>query len=94
MLQSPLHYSNVALVDPVTKGAVRVAKRFLEDGTKVQPVLIVPVSTSTDPMFCFITVTKTPLPVKMQRHEGNGPFVQLKFSRFKIAFTPLAKTGK
>jgi len=35
-VQSPLHYSNVALVDPVTKKAVRVAKRFLEDGTKVQ----------------------------------------------------------
>lgn len=35
-VESPLHYSNVALVDPVTKKAVRVAKRFLEDGTKVR----------------------------------------------------------
>lgn len=34
-LQSPIHYSNVALVDPVTKAAVRVARRYLEDGEKV-----------------------------------------------------------
>lgn len=34
-VQAPIHYSNVALIDPVTKGAVRVQWRFLEDGTKV-----------------------------------------------------------
>ena len=39
-MQSPLHYSNVALVDPVTKKAVRVAKRFLKDGTKVVALAI------------------------------------------------------
>ncbi len=34
-LQSPLHYSNVMLADPVTGKPVRVEWRFLEDGTKV-----------------------------------------------------------
>lgn len=33
--ESPLHYSNVQLVDPVTKAPVRVTWRFLEDGSKV-----------------------------------------------------------
>ncbi|PRW18298.1 50S ribosomal L24 [Chlorella sorokiniana] len=35
-VESPLHYSNVSLVDPVTEQAVRVTWRFLEDGTKVR----------------------------------------------------------
>ena len=35
-LQSPIHYSNVALIDPVTKGAVRVSRQYLEDGSKVR----------------------------------------------------------
>ena len=34
-LQSPIHYSNVALIDPVTKAPVRISRRYLEDGTKV-----------------------------------------------------------
>ena len=34
-LQSPIHYSNVALIDPVTKATVRISRRYLEDGTKV-----------------------------------------------------------
>jgi ribosomal protein L24 len=33
--ESPLHYSNVQLVDPVTKAPVRSTWRFLEDGSKV-----------------------------------------------------------
>ena len=35
-IQGPIHYSNVSLIDPVTKAAVRVSRRYLEDGTKVQ----------------------------------------------------------
>ena len=34
--QTPIHYSNVRLVDPVTKQPVRVGWRFLEDGAKVR----------------------------------------------------------
>lgn len=34
-VESPLHYSNVSLVDPVNNSPVRVCWRFLEDGTKV-----------------------------------------------------------
>ena len=34
--ESPLHYSNVQLVDPVTNAPVRVTWRFLEDGTKAR----------------------------------------------------------
>ena len=35
MLQKPIAYSNVALIDPVTKAACRSRWRYLEDGTKV-----------------------------------------------------------
>jgi len=35
-VESPLHYSNVKLVDPQTGQPVRVTWRFLEDGTKVR----------------------------------------------------------
>ena len=35
VVQRPLHYSNVQLVDPVTGRPVRVQYRFTEDGTKV-----------------------------------------------------------
>lgn len=35
-VESPLHYSNVQLVDPVTNAPVRVTWRFLEDGSKVR----------------------------------------------------------
>lgn len=34
-LQKPIAYSNVALIDPVTKAACRASWRYLEDGTKV-----------------------------------------------------------
>ena len=32
----PVHYSNVALVDPVTKQPTKVTRRFLEDGAKAR----------------------------------------------------------
>ena len=35
-VESPIHYSNVNLVDPVTGSPVRVSVRYLEDGTKVR----------------------------------------------------------
>ena len=35
-MESPVHYSNVSLVDPVTGSPVRVGMRFLDDGTKVR----------------------------------------------------------
>lgn len=35
-VESPLHYSNVSLIDPVTKQPVRVSWCFLEDGSKVR----------------------------------------------------------
>lgn len=35
-VESPLHYSNVQLVDPVTNAPVRVSWRYLEDGTKIR----------------------------------------------------------
>ena len=34
-MQSPLHYSNVRLVDPVTGKKVRTISRFQADGSKV-----------------------------------------------------------
>jgi ribosomal protein L24 len=33
--ESPLHYSNVQLIDPITNSPVRVTWRYLEDGSKV-----------------------------------------------------------
>lgn len=35
-LQSPVHYSNVMLADPVTGGPVRATWRYLENGSKVR----------------------------------------------------------
>ncbi|KAK9798588.1 hypothetical protein WJX73_004725 [Symbiochloris irregularis] len=35
-VESPIHYSNVSLLDPVTSSPVRTSFRFLEDGTKVR----------------------------------------------------------
>lgn len=35
-VESPLHYSNVSLVDPVTNAPIKVSWRYLEDGTKVR----------------------------------------------------------
>ena len=35
-VESPLHLSNVGIVDPVTGSPVRVTWRYLEDGTKVR----------------------------------------------------------
>ena len=35
-VESPVHYSNVRLVDPVTNSPVGVSWRYLEDGSKVR----------------------------------------------------------
>jgi hypothetical protein len=35
-VESPLHYSNVSLVDPVTNAPIKVSWRYLEDGDKVR----------------------------------------------------------
>ncbi|KAL3139644.1 hypothetical protein ABBQ38_003961 [Trebouxia sp. C0009 RCD-2024] len=35
-IEKPIAYSNVALIDPVTKAACRTSWRYLEDGTKVR----------------------------------------------------------
>jgi len=35
-VEAPLHYSKVALADPVTGAPVRVCRMFLDDGTKVR----------------------------------------------------------
>jgi hypothetical protein len=35
-VESPIAYSNVSLIDPVTKAPVKVAWRYLEDGSKVR----------------------------------------------------------
>ena len=35
-MESPIHYSNVNLVDPVTGSPTRIAMRYLEDGSKVR----------------------------------------------------------
>lgn len=48
--ESPLHYSNVQVVDPVTKAPVRLTWRFLEDGTKVS----VPWGAETEPLMAPI----------------------------------------
>ncbi|GMH43707.1 hypothetical protein BSKO_11629 [Bryopsis sp. KO-2023] len=35
-VESPIHYSNVQLIDPVNQSPVRCQWRYLEDGTKVR----------------------------------------------------------
>lgn len=37
-LQKPIAYSNVSLIDPVTKAPCRVSWRYLADGAKVSDV--------------------------------------------------------
>lgn len=36
MVEAPLHYSNVSLLDPSTRQPVRVEWRYLEDGSRVR----------------------------------------------------------
>ena len=36
--QVPIHFSSVALIDPVTSAPVRTTWRYLEDGTKVKEI--------------------------------------------------------
>lgn len=35
-MESPIHYSNIALIDPVTKKATSIKTRFLQDGSKAR----------------------------------------------------------
>lgn len=62
-LQTPIHYSNVRLVDPVTKAPVRVAWRFLEDGTKVRVTRGARASGSVIPRPAILAQRRAPAPL-------------------------------
>jgi Ribosomal proteins 50S L24/mitochondrial 39S L24 len=62
-LQTPIYYSNVRLVDPVTKAPVRVAWRYLEDGSKVRVTRGAKASGSVLPRPEILAQRRVPLPL-------------------------------
>ena len=66
-VESPVHYSKVALVDPVTNAPVRVNWRYLEDGTKVRISVGKLASGSIIPRPEILKQRRKPRPV------GTGP---------------------
>lgn len=63
-VESPLHYSNVSLLDPVNNQPVRVSWRWLEDGTKVRVSKGRLASSSIVPRPDILKQRRKPLPVK------------------------------
>ena len=61
--QTPIHYSNVRLVDPVTRAPVRVSWRFLEDGSKVRVTVGKKASGSVVPRPEVLAQRRTPAPL-------------------------------
>jgi hypothetical protein len=62
-VESPLHYSNVSLVDPVTAAPVRAMWRYLEDGSKVRVTRGRLASGSVVPRPEVLTQRRKPLPL-------------------------------
>ena len=60
-VESPLHYTNVQLVDPVTNSPVRVCWRYLEDGTKVREPCkgLAPLLSAATDAACFTPAAST-----------------------------------
>ncbi|GAB4820479.1 hypothetical protein N2152v2_007525 [Parachlorella kessleri] len=63
-VESPLHYSNVALIDPINNEPVRAAFRWLEDGTKVRVSRGRMASGSIIPRPDVLKQRRKPLPIK------------------------------
>ena len=61
--KTPIHYSNVRLVDPVTRAPVRVSWRFLEDGSKVRVTVGKKASGSVVPRPEVLAQRRTPAPL-------------------------------
>lgn len=61
--QTPIHYSNVRLIDPVTKAPVRVAWRYLEDGSKVRVTRGARASGSVLPRPALLAARRVPAPL-------------------------------
>jgi len=70
--QTPIHYSNVRLVDPVTKSPVRVAWRFLEDGTKVRVTRGARASGAVVPRPAVLAQRRTPAPLAGAKDTDAG----------------------
>ncbi|CAL8467125.1 g6661 [Coccomyxa elongata] len=66
-VESPLHYSNVMIADPVTGGPVRVTWRYLEDGTKVRVTKGKLASGSVVPRPEILKQRRVPLPLIGQK---------------------------
>ncbi|CAL5225362.1 g8165 [Coccomyxa viridis] len=69
-MESPLHYSNVMLADPVTGRPVRVGWRYLEDGTKVRISKGKLASGSIVPRPEILKQRRTPLPFQGTKDSG------------------------
>lgn len=64
-VESPIAYSNVSLIDPVTKHPVKVSWRYLEDGTKVRVTRGNLASGSIIPRPEVLTQRRKPKPVSL-----------------------------
>jgi hypothetical protein len=62
-VETPIHYSNVRLVDPVTKAPVRVGWRYLEDGSKVRVTKGSRASGSVVPRPALLAQRRAPRPL-------------------------------
>jgi hypothetical protein len=63
-VESPLHYTNVSLIDPVTNAPVKASWRYLEDGTKVRVTRGKLASGSVIPRPEILTQRRKPLPIQ------------------------------
>lgn len=73
LMEAPIAYSNVQLVDPVSKLPVRIRRGFLEDGSRVRvskrsgAVIPFPPPRVPKPRTPFNPVTDTPIEVVLKR---------------------------
>jgi len=78
-IESPLHYSNVMLADPVTGRPVRAAWRYLEDGTKVRISKGKLASVSIIPRPEILKQRRNPLPFKGTKDSGTSDALEVTY---------------
>ncbi|CAK0735740.1 hypothetical protein CVIRNUC_000631 [Coccomyxa viridis] len=78
-MESPLHYSNVMLADPVTGRPVRVGWRYLEDGTKVRISKGKLASGSIVPRPEILKQRRNPLPFKGSKDSENADALEVTY---------------
>ena len=72
-VESPLHYSNVSIVDPVTNAPVKVSFRYLEDGTKIRMTRGKLASGSVIPRPDILKLRRKPRPAEVGPKDTTVP---------------------